>query len=364
MTSSVTISEYGSRKTLRTQVADQLFHMIISSDGRMTDRLPTVEDLAERFGASVGTVHSALGDLEAKGYLTKKHGSGTFIASKHQPLTLKDTVALCMSSGAHVWGELWAMLMSALNQRHLFALGMEMTSQKKEDLFIKFNHTDAGYYLVHGNYDVPFSLFTQSAFQNKPVIAVVNWESNVEWPGLYRVLTDFSAGGEMVARHLLVSGHHRVLIVGPSTDSPLIREKWSDRGSPLLPFVSMWEAAGGVWVHLPSQIITDNPLDEDQLVEILGRDDRPTAIFGTRDFEVWQAQQIIRRRLPELEGQIELVGYFDTPWSRAGAPPFSTVNLDLPALAAGAMAMLDSLREGREIEKRTVMIRPQLVVRG
>jgi DNA-binding LacI/PurR family transcriptional regulator len=314
----------------------------------------------------VGTVHAALGDLEARGYLLKKHGAGTFIASRYRPVTLKDTVAVSMSSGEHVWSELWALIMNGLNERHLFPLGIEMGNQNRDQLLARFSHTEADYYLVHGSYDVPFQLFQKPGFQNKPVIGVVGWETDGEWPGLYRVLTDYDMGGTMVARHLRGRGHRRVLIVRPPTDRWVVDKGWALNGTPLRFFMREWEACGGSWVHLPSESSSqpDTPLDEEKFLTILSQSNRPTAIFGTRDFEVWQAQQIIRCRLPALDGQIELVGYYDTPWSRAGAPPFTTVSLDLPTLAEGAMAMLDALRAGVEPEKRLVMIRPKLVVRG
>jgi DNA-binding transcriptional regulator YhcF (GntR family) len=366
MALSPTLKTAGARKTRRTDVVDRLFRMITSPEPGLGDRLPAVEDLAERFGASVGTVHLALEDLEAKGYLIKKHGAGTFIACQHRPFTLKDAVAVCMDTSGHTWSELWAMIMNGLNERHLFPLGIEMTHQSRADLFKKFNHTEAGCYIVQGSYDVPFELFKTPAFQNKPVISVVGWESEFEWPGLYRVLTDYDGGGAMAARYLWSQEHRNVLVVGPPTDRWVAAGTFPLKGSPLPGFVRTWESGGGVWEQQTSESRSqpDTPLNEEQLVATLKRRDRPTAIFGTRDYEVWQAQQIIRRRLPELEGRIELVGYCDTPWSRAGAPPFTTVGLELRKIADEAMKILDAIRAGDSApQKKPVMIRPTLLVR-
>jgi DNA-binding LacI/PurR family transcriptional regulator len=57
-------------------------------------------------------------------------------------------------------------------------------------------------------------------------------------------------------------------------------------------------------------------------------------------------------------------GFFDTPWSRAGSPPFTSVSVDIPAMVTSAMTMLDALRAGNEPREKSLTIPPRLVERG
>ncbi len=354
------------KQTSQQKIYDCLLNLIVEGETPSGGKLPAISELADRFDTSPRTVHLALSVLETQGYLVKKHGSGTFVASQHKKMTLTDTVAVCMASGSHIWGELQGLLINGLNERHLFPLGIEIAHQNRDELLARFNHTDAGYYMIHGSYTFPYKLFQAPAFQHKAVIALAWWPDSVDWPGLYRVLTDYDVVGDLVARHLWEDGHRRLLIVGPPTDKLVVSGEWVGVGSPLLPVIRAWEKRGGTWEQLTSEGSSESEkfLNEGRVVEILNRKDWPTAIFGTRDFEVWQAQQMIQRRLPKLIGKVELVGYGNTPWSQTGPPPFSSVAIDLEGLTEKSLAILDELRAGRIPKKRMVMIPPKLMVRN
>jgi DNA-binding LacI/PurR family transcriptional regulator len=86
-------------------------------------------------------------------------------------------------------------------------------------------------------------------------------------------------------------------------------------------------------------------------------------IVGTRDVEAWEAQQVLRRRAPELAERIKFYGFLDTPWSRAGSPPFTTVSVNIPAMVEAAMDILDTLLAGKTPANQRITIEPKLVVR-
>jgi DNA-binding LacI/PurR family transcriptional regulator len=60
---------------------------------------------------------------------------------------------------------------------------------------------------------------------------------------------------------------------------------------------------------------------------------------------------------------VEVVGYYDTPWSRAGNPPFSTVSLDLPRVVSETMRIMEQVETGGEPDPAEVKVAPRLVVR-
>ena len=59
-----------------------------------------------------------------------------------------------------------------------------------------------------------------------------------------------------------------------------------------------------------------------------------------------------------------MVGYGNTPWSEAGHPPFTTVDLDLKRIVAEAMGVMDRVRGDSPPTETLIHVPPRLVVRG
>jgi DNA-binding LacI/PurR family transcriptional regulator len=93
-------------------------------------------------------------------------------------------------------------------------------------------------------------------------------------------------------------------------------------------------------------------------------DDRPTAVVASNDrCAVGLLDSLIRSGL-DVPGDIAVVGYDDSMLARLAHIDLTTVNQDAPAQARHAVAAAVSrLDEGRG-ERREVVLRPGLVVRG
>lgn len=56
------------------------------------DRLPTISEMARRYGVGSPAIREALKKLETVGAVTVKHGSGVYVAENHSPLFLSNPV--------------------------------------------------------------------------------------------------------------------------------------------------------------------------------------------------------------------------------------------------------------------------------
>lgn len=65
--------------TLKDQVRNALFLYIRQLHQTRQTKLPSEEDLAKMFGVSRITIRGALNELNAQGYIFRRHGKGTFI---------------------------------------------------------------------------------------------------------------------------------------------------------------------------------------------------------------------------------------------------------------------------------------------
>jgi GntR family transcriptional regulator len=70
----------GRRPSLVDQVRQSLAEMISSGEYGVGDRLPNEQEMCERFGVSRATVREAYGTLVDAGYLSRRHGTGTFVS--------------------------------------------------------------------------------------------------------------------------------------------------------------------------------------------------------------------------------------------------------------------------------------------
>jgi len=355
------------KKTRMQQVHDRLLRMITASELDVGDKLPAIQALAERFDTSVRTVHLALSKLEAGGYVIKRHGSGTFIASKHLPLKLRETVAVCMETKAHVFGDLAGALIDGLHTIGLAPIVVNTYVRDRHDLIKRISATDAGCFLVHGT-PFTFAALDDIKRRRKPVISLMQWDDSEPWPELYRVLTDYAAGGRMVADHLKSRGHRHVLLVVTGSSRALWRDPKADNRMPGAAFIRHWETMGGKCLTYEGQDDIGTPtgynVEREQFEAMLTAPDAPTAVFANMDAVAWEVQQFIRRHLPHLEHRVEIVGYSDTPWSQAGSPPFTSVNLNIDEIASVAVDMVEAMMAGRKPDPDTVLIPPRLVVRG
>jgi LacI family transcriptional regulator len=157
-----------------------------------------------------------------------------------------------------------------------------------------------------------------------------------------------------VLRHLHALGHERIAVlswaVGASPDRP------SERA------VREQAAILGLQCEIvPCAYSLDGsrPL----ALEVLAREDRPTAIFCLSDsmaYGVLHGCRELGLRVPE---DISLVGFDDHPLSRLVDPPLTSVNWSVDRAARSAVGFLVDHLAG-EANERRIVIAPTLAVRS
>ena len=93
------------RTLLADRLRDELLEEITSSQLQPGTKLPTEGELSKRFGVSRATVREAVGGLVEAGYVTRRRGSGSYVAERRRmPHGLDSTLsylAMIESAGAH-----------------------------------------------------------------------------------------------------------------------------------------------------------------------------------------------------------------------------------------------------------------------
>jgi LacI family xylobiose transport system transcriptional regulator len=165
------------------------------------------------------------------------------------------------------------------------------------------------------------------------------------------------SGGLLATRHLIGLGHRRIgMITGPD-DMMCSRARVSGFRS------AMEEAGLGVEDGL---VVSGEFRREDGLAQghaLLGRPDRPTAIFAGSDlqaFGVYEAARELGLKVPE---DVSVVGYDDIQVAQWVGPPLTTVRQPLTEMAETATRLVLQARSREDVDTVRVDLAASLVIR-
>ena len=361
----------GKRTTKHSRIYERLRDDITSPDQAPGQRMASMRSMAKRLGASISTIQQVMRQLEADGYVELQHGAGAFVTSCHRPITMADTVTLCMQARGHLWSDLTALVMDALTQHGRIGVlldlgGVGHSTAENEALVRRMAHSESSTMIVHAGGHFPFDIFKTPGMERKTVIAILAWGSALEWPGLHRVLHDRDAGAHLAADHLWSLGHRHVLVLGTSSQIRDLPDGKPYDDSPGAAFVTEWTARGGQWCSHESLPIPGGRymrLDEGAFLAHFQGSNAPTAIFGCRDYDVWLAQNLLQHRSPDLLRNVAMVGYGNTPWSEAAQPAFTTIDFDLERIVSDAMEVMKHVDAGSAPAGTLIRVAPRLIVR-
>ncbi len=149
-----------------------------------------------------------------------------------------------------------------------------------------------------------------------------------------RVTSDNLGGGRLVAKHLVEMGHRRIaLISGPLENASIklreegFREGLADLGVPLDP-------------ELVHRGAVDAETGLEGGLELLGRPDRPTAVFCATDFMAYGTLDAAKRSNLSVPEDVSIIGYNDLHQSGWAIFDLTTVRQPLEDMAAAAAEIL------------------------
>ncbi|NKY32538.1 LacI family transcriptional regulator [Nocardia speluncae] len=173
-------------------------------------------------------------------------------------------------------------------------------------------------------------------------------------------VVDNELGGRLAAAHLTDTGHRRIAgIFGPDTTST-----GRDRE---LGFRAALAESG---IALPGVFTHRGPFEFDTgyhaMLELLGTDPRPTAVFCGNDVVAIGALNAAMSKGVGIPDELSLIGFDNIPMAEWEAFRLTTVGHDLDAMAAAAARLLVERLENTISEDRPqrVVLTPQLVERA
>lgn len=175
--------------------------------------------------------------------------------------------------------------------------------------------------------------------------------------GVAAVIPDDQAGMALVVDHLFQLGHRAIgHVAGPSETST-----GSRRSSGFLAAMKAHGLKPGRVVEAASYTIAAGAVAGGSL---LARSPRPTAVVAANDLVALGVLDAAAAMGLSCPGDVSIVGFNDMPFVDRLTPSLSTVRVDVYEIGMRASRLLLSMIEEPQTRPETIMIGPQLMVRG
>ncbi len=330
---------------------------------RVGEKLPTTRELAARYRVSCPTVGKAVGLLAAEGWLTKRQGSGIYVAALTKPLRTETQKA------QRRIGYIAASLRPVLTHR-VFE-GVEHVARTRECLLevvctggkIKEERRQVGMLRERGVqgivlYPPPRTHepeYLGREFRDFPVVVVDLYQPSMKRPHL--IFDNWSAGRE-ITRYLLDQGRREIAFI--KFDETTLHRSVDDR---LAGCLRALEDAGEP--PMAERVISfdasfesrraDLELYDRALDRFLALHPRPTALIVPEDEHAHVAMAYLRDHGVKVPQEVLVTG-FDNVQRRSWGEKFPTTEPDFVNMGERAAEMLLDRITSRNLETGEVIL--------
>jgi LacI family transcriptional regulator len=200
-------------------------------------------------------------------------------------------------------------------------------------------------------------LVTPTVVEAKQGVHVVAIDPHTGPAGMPTIDSDNFAGALLATNYLLGLGHRRIGFIGgrPDLESARLREAGFRR--------AMTDA--GVTVDDALVRIGGYRIETAMgpARELLGRTDRPTAVFASNDLSAIATVTAARGLGLAVPDDLSVIGFDNVPESALASPPLTTIKQPLQQMGAEALTLLVDLIAGVERDTH-VRLPTELVVRA
>lgn len=360
------------KRTKYRLIVEGLRESIVTGEYMPGKRLPSESELVRRFGVSRMTVVKAVKELEYRGLVTRRVGSGTYVSPQ-------------AGAGSHIFG----LLIPELGQTEIFepiCHGMASFSGAAQHSLLWGNSAqqnpdgkdrakeelaeDLGrQYIaqqVSGVFFAPLELSANKDEVNRRIVAafdrakipVVLLDRCLEpYPERSRydlVGIDNRRTSYMAAMHLVRAGAQRIAFLGKQYSASTVDARIAGYREALF-------AAG--LLRQEDLVLRGDPSDQQWIAQMLA-EHRPDAFLCANDHTAAMLMQALLRLGVRVPEQIRIVGFDDVKYANLLPIPLTTQHQPCVELGRVAMATMLERLQIPDLPRRDILLDTHLVVRA
>lgn len=326
-------------------------------------RLPTEAELMHQYGVSRTTVTRTLRDLEHRGIIWRRQGSGTFVKVVEQAKTDQLGMIVHGVEPGSIFLDVYEVLARAtdragahLRLTHLCA----KTNRADEAAESAERMIRMG---VRGVFYLPHSISRDGDLINRRVlelftragVSVVLLDRDIcDFPGRSAydlVSVDNIQGGYLLGQHLIDAGCRRPLFFTDGGTFSSARARW-------IGFRNAMEAN-----NVEPRFYGCDPESATKFMQAV-RQYRPDGIVCENDHHAAIVLRHLMNAKISVPDQIKLTGFDDTPTASLLAVPLTTVRQPAGAIAQRAISMMNDRLAHPNMPPAHISVHCELIVRG
>jgi DNA-binding LacI/PurR family transcriptional regulator len=326
-------------------------------------RLPTEAELMQQYGVSRTTVTRTLRDLEHRGVIWRRRGSGTFVKEIERTATEQFGMMVHGIEPGSIFLSVYEALARAVDRAgaHVLLTHLNAQSNLADEAADSAERMIARgvrgvFFLPHGIFDDGDSLNRRVieifARANVPVVLLDRDIFNFPQRSAYDLVSvDNIRGGHLLGQHLVDVGCRRTLFFSENVAFSSARARW-------IGYRAAMEANG-----LEARAFGGDPESAQTIIDAV-RQHNPDGIVCDND----RHAAIIMRHLLNaniaIPGQIKLAGFDDTPTASLLTVPLTTVRQPAAAIALRAVSVMNDRIAHPHLPPVHVAVHCELVVRN
>jgi GntR family transcriptional regulator, arabinose operon transcriptional repressor len=323
------------------------------------DRIPSENELASQYGVSVITSRKALELLVHDGLIHREKGRGSFVKAKpsmrsgdsHQDIVTFILLSYDFSDSSTM---------------QLIKGAYTVLTEKKKSMIVEYSkdQPDREAAILDKcimDRSAGVLLFSTDPEKNIDRLAALNAE-NIPFVLVDRGITQFPVnivscynldGAYRIAKHLLQTGHERILFIG--NNSPILTEKLRYQGLEMALRERGLEHDARWTIHDFSR----HPL---VFLEIVA-EHHPTAIMCVNDLVACKVTEILRENKISVPQDISVTGFDDADIAKYNLPRLTTVRQDFFEIGRRAAELLMERIDNRHGSCTQLYLPVELVIR-
>jgi len=310
-------------------------------------KLPSEAALAEMFNASRITSKRALQELELKGVIYRRKGSGSFVTEHHSLKTLKNTHILsnnaklyensidCILPFDALEGKFNKILQikstTGILEKHGYHLTLHNSMENEEverEIISKIVQNNTKGIILYPHYDRANLDLLYEVWRRKIPIAVI--DKKIPDIPICSIYSDNTAGAYLLTQELIENGHTKIacLYRRDLNDVFTIRHRFFGYCSSLLD--NGMDVNYNYIINDYSRMLDNGVIFESLLGDIL--DMGITAVIGESDYTALNIIEACFRLGIKVPDELSVVGFDNAYQSETSNPPLTTVDQDFTAM--------------------------------
>jgi DNA-binding LacI/PurR family transcriptional regulator len=345
-------------------VYDALLRQLREGRWKPGDRIPTEAELVEQYGVSRITVTRAVRDLEARGFVERRRGAGTFVRSSGTGANLAFGLLIPDLGETEVLEPICrGMMTSPLARDHVLVWGAADEASSEERAWgLCRQFIDRR---VSGVFFAPLELSESAAAANQrivraldtariPLVLLDRGLAPFPQPDAYDLAAlDNRRAGFTITAHLLQLGAERVAFVASPNAAATVDEREA----------GYREALYRYGMPVDRHRIRRMDPDDGAAVEAFVHSERPDAIVCANDRTAGRLMHALRRSGHQVPRDVRLVGIDDVAYAALLPVPLTSYRQPTRQIGDAAMEMMLARVARRDLPPRDTRLNGELVIR-